>query len=93
MIATIEHLVAQRQLVRRGVKYPTLTVPGAVSPRRIERAPAIMGMEAEEAQLIAAVTADPRWQRLPDIQGMEAMWSYEIYRFAPESIERIGLKP
>jgi len=39
VIATIEHLVAQRQLVRRGVKYPTLTVPGAVSPRRIERAP------------------------------------------------------
>ena len=51
------------------------------------------GMTAEEPQLLAAVTEDPRWQRLPDIQGMEAMWSYEIYQFAPGSIERIGLKP
>lgn len=51
------------------------------------------GMAAEEPQLLAAVTGDPRWQRLPDIMGMEAMWSYELYRFAPESIGRIGLKP
>ena len=51
------------------------------------------GMQKEEPQLLKALTGDPRWQRLPDIQGMEAMWSYELYRFAPDSVERIGLKP
>ena len=51
------------------------------------------GMKAEEPQLLEALTGDPRWQRLPDIQGMEAMWSYEIYRFAPDAVERIGLQP
>ena len=50
------------------------------------------GMKVEEPQLLEAVTADPRWQRLPDIQGMEAMWSYELYRFAPDIVEKIGLK-
>ncbi len=50
-------------------------------------------MATEAPALLAAITDDPRWQRLPDIQGMEAMWSYELYRFAPGAVERIGLKP
>ena len=50
-------------------------------------------MAQENPALLQAVTADPRWQHLPPVLGMEAMLSYDLYRFAPESIGRLRLNP
>jgi hypothetical protein len=55
------------------------------------RGPAAMAKE--NPALLQAVTTDPRWQRLPPVLGMEAMLSYDLYRFAPESIGRLQLNP
>ena len=55
------------------------------------RGPAAMAQE--NPALLQAVTNDPRWQRLPSVLGMEAMLSYDLYRFAPESIGRLRLNP
>lgn len=55
------------------------------------RGPHLVAAEAPE--LHRALTTDARWQQLPPVQGMEAMLSYEIYRFAPASIGRIKLNP
>ena len=55
------------------------------------RGPAAMAQE--NPALLQAVTNDPRWQRLPSVLGMEAMLSYDLYRFAPESIGRLQLNP
>ncbi len=54
------------------------------------RGPAAIASEAPE--LLQAVTTDPRWQKLPSESGMEAMLSYDLYRFAPAEIERIQLQ-
>ncbi|MDB4956772.1 MAG: ATP-dependent helicase RecQ [Myxococcales bacterium] len=35
--ATIDQLIKERRLVRKGRKYPTVALPGAVSPRRMPR--------------------------------------------------------
>lgn len=51
------------------------------------------GMMVEEPELFAAVTGNPQWQRLADVQGMEAMFSYEVYRYAPQEMESLRLKP
>jgi hypothetical protein len=50
-------------------------------------------LAVEEPDLYEALASDPRWQRLPPVLGMEAMLSYDIYRFAPEAVGRIQLKP
>lgn len=55
------------------------------------RGPAAMAQE--NPVLLQAVTADPRWQRLAPVLGMEAMLSYDLYRFAPESVSRLQLNP
>lgn len=55
------------------------------------RGPAAMAQE--NPVLLQAVTGDPRWQRLPPVLGMEAMLSYDLYRFAPESVSRLQLNP
>ncbi len=47
----------------------------------------------EHPSLFKALTSDPRWQLLPPVLGMEAMLSYDIYRFAPEAAGRIQLNP
>ncbi|MDB6071266.1 MAG: rane protein-like protein [Verrucomicrobiales bacterium] len=49
-------------------------------------------MATESPALLQAVLTDPRWLKLPSVQGMEAMLSYDLYRFAPEAIEKIELK-
>lgn len=50
------------------------------------------GMSQDAPDLVAAITDNPQWQRLPDVQGMEAMFSYELYRYAPEEIQTLQLK-
>ncbi len=55
------------------------------------RGPAAMA--TEEPDLLAAVSSDPRWQQLDPVPGMEAMLSYDLYRFAPDDIGRIRLQP
>jgi ATP-dependent DNA helicase RecQ len=37
IIAAIDQLIKERRLVRKGRKYPTVALPGAVSPRRMSR--------------------------------------------------------
>lgn len=54
------------------------------------RGPASMSVESPA--LLQAILSDPRWQKLPPVQGMEAMLSYDLYHFAPEAIEKIELK-
>ena len=55
------------------------------------RGPAAVALENPE--LLAAVTSDPRWQALPPVLGMEALLSYDLYRFAPDTMESIRLQP
>ena len=81
-------------IVKSPAELNALTSPATGSHRSLflcfrDRA----GMEKKEPELLSAVSGDPRWQRLPDIKGMEAMWSYELYRFAPESVDSIRLQP
>jgi len=50
-------------------------------------------MAAEATELWKTVITDPRWKKLPSVYGVEAMLSYDLYRFSPSEIERIQLRP
>ncbi|HMG24361.1 MAG TPA: HRDC domain-containing protein, partial [Kofleriaceae bacterium] len=65
--ATIERLIAERRLVRRGRKYPTVALPGATAPRRpraarADRAPRTAGVTFELDRYRRRMARQLKWK-------------------------------
>ncbi len=94
IVAAVDQLVRDRQLVRRGRKYPTVIAPGAISERprkaREDRAPRLPSISIELDRYRKRMARELRWKAYMVFQRTTIQ---AIDRIRPTSIEALARIP